>query len=121
MMPDEFINRVLKKDYIECQTMRVLQLNQHISDSAVDVINQSDKVISELLVEIRGFAPELFKVCESIALLDVMASFGQIVTTREYIRPILSGNLAIKCARHPILDKVSRVYARMAEEVVISF
>lgn len=106
-IPDEFINRVVKKDYIECQTMRILQVNQRISDSAVDVVNQSDKVVSELLAEIRRFAPEMFKVCESIALLDVLASFGQIVTTQDYIRPVLSGNLAIKSARHPILDKVS--------------
>ncbi|RKU45346.1 MutS protein msh4 [Coniochaeta pulveracea] len=117
-MPEEFINRVLKKDYIECQTMRVLQLNQRISDSAVDVVNQSDKVVSELLIEIRRFAPELFKVCESVALLDVMTAFAQIVTTHEYIRPVLSGNLAIKCARHPILDKVSRVHTERAADVV---
>jgi DNA mismatch repair protein MSH4 len=116
MMPEDFINRVRKKDYIECQTMRVLQLNQRISDSSVDVVNQSDKVVSELLVEIRRFAPEMFKVCESIALLDVIASFGQIVTTRDYIRPILPGNLAIKCARHPILDKVSKRCSRRTEK-----
>lgn len=109
-MPDDFINRVHKKDYIECQTLRILKLNQRISDSAVDVINQSDKVISELLVEIRRFAPEMFKVCEGIALLDVLAAFGQIVTisAQEYTRPVLSGNMVIKSARHPVLEKVSR-------------
>ncbi|OIW34643.1 hypothetical protein CONLIGDRAFT_658467 [Coniochaeta ligniaria NRRL 30616] len=106
-IPDEFINRVRKKDYIECQTLKIVQLNQRISDSAVDVVNQSDKVVSELLVEVRRFAPEMFKVCESIALLDVLAAFGQIVTTQEYVRPVLSGNMAIRAARHPILEKVS--------------
>ena len=101
------INRVQKKVYVEYQTLKILKLNQRISDSAVDVVTQSDKVVSELLVEIRRFAPEMFKVCESIALLDVLAAFGQIVTTHDYVRPILSGNMAIKSARHPILERVS--------------
>lgn len=102
-----------KKDFLECQTLRILQLNQRISDSAVDVVNQSDKVVSELLVEVRRFAPEMFKVCESIALLDVLAAFGQIVTTQDYVRPVLSGNMAIKAARHPILEKASTPHLRM--------
>ncbi|KAH8905275.1 hypothetical protein BR93DRAFT_946131 [Coniochaeta sp. PMI_546] len=106
-IPDDLVNRVRKKDHLECQTLRILQLNQRISDSAVDVVNQSDKVVSELLVEVRRFAPEMFKVCESIALLDVLAAFGQIVTTHEYVRPVLSGNMAIKAARHPILENPS--------------
>lgn len=106
-MPDEFINIFRKKDHIECQTLRIVKLNQRISDSAVDVVHQSDKVVSELLVKIRRFAPEMFEVCESIALLDVLAAFGQIVTTGEYVRPVLSGRMAIKAARHPILETVS--------------
>jgi len=105
-MPDEFINRLRKKDFIECQTLRIVQLNQRISDSALDVVSQSDKVVSELLVEVRRFAPEMFKICESIALLDVLAAFSQIVTTREYVRPRLDGRMAIKAARHPILEGV---------------
>lgn len=109
-MPEIFVNLVRKKDYIECQTLRIIQLNQRISDSAIDVVNQSDKVVSELLSEVRRYAPEMFKVCESIALLDILAAFGQIVTTRDYIRPALLGNMAIKAARHPILEKVSCLY-----------
>jgi DNA mismatch repair protein MSH4 len=111
-IPDEFINRLRKKNWIECQTLRIIQLNQRISDSAVDVVSQSDKVVSELLVEVRRFAPEMFRVCESIALLDVLAAFGQIVTTGEYIRPLLDGRIALKAARHPILEKVGIQHIR---------
>jgi hypothetical protein len=107
-MPDVFINQLRKKDFIECQTLRIRQLNQRINDSHIDVVNQSDKVVSQLLVAVRCFAPEMFRVCESIALLDVLAAFGQIVTTQEYVRPQLDGRFAIKAARHPILEKVSK-------------
>ncbi|KAB5551011.1 DNA mismatch repair protein-like protein MutS [Coniochaeta sp. 2T2.1] len=109
-LPDELINRVQKKAYIECQTLRILKLNQRIDDSNLDTVTQSDKVVSVLLEEIRKYVPEMFKVCESIALLDVLAAFGQIVTTQEYVRPVLSGNMAIKSARHPVLEKVSSTF-----------
>jgi DNA mismatch repair protein MSH4 len=105
-IPDDLINRVHKKGYVECQTLKIVQLNQRINESAIAVVTQSDKVVSELLVEIRRYAPEMFKICECIALLDILAAFGQIVTTQEYVRPALSDNMVIKAARHPVLEKV---------------
>ena len=38
-----------------------------------------DKTIQELLDNIRGEIPSLFRVCESIAMLDMLAAFGQLV------------------------------------------
>jgi DNA mismatch repair protein MSH4 len=41
----------------------------------------SDKAIRELLEKLRDEIPSLFRVCESIAMLDMVASFGQLVVT----------------------------------------
>jgi len=67
----------------------------------------SDKVIQQLLDSIRGYVPELFRVCEGIALLDMIASFAQSATTRDYVRPEIGEALALKGARHPICERVS--------------
>ncbi|ROV92998.1 hypothetical protein VMCG_09027 [Cytospora schulzeri] len=104
LIPGALINCVRKKEYLECQTLQMIKLNQRMTDSVDEVTMQSDKVVRQLLDSIRIDIPSLFRICESIALLDMLASFGQTITMRDYVRPILKGALALKGARHPILD-----------------
>lgn len=41
----------------------------------------SDQTIQGLLDDVRGEIPSLFRVCESIAMLDMIASFAQLVVS----------------------------------------
>lgn len=107
LVPGSLINCIHKKDSLECQTLQMVKLNQRMTDSVDEVVMQSDKVVQQLLDAIRVEFPSLFRVCESIALLDMLASFGQTVTTRDYVKPEIREALALKSARHPILDMVS--------------
>ncbi|KAI1651931.1 muts domain V-domain-containing protein [Daldinia loculata] len=106
-IPEVLINRVRKGAWIQCQTLVLIQFNHRITDSHNEAIMLSDKVIQELLEAIRGHIPNLFRVCESIALLDMIASFGQSATTRDYVRPEIGNALALKGARHPICERVN--------------
>lgn len=115
-IPASLINFIRKKDYLECQTLQMVKLNQRITDSVDEVVMQSDKVVKHLLNSIRADIPQLFRVCESIALLDMLASFGQTVTTRDYTRPQMKDALALKSARHPIYDSVSCHWAHFGEK-----
>ncbi|TEY82963.1 hypothetical protein BOTCAL_0026g00260 [Botryotinia calthae] len=106
-IPDVLINRFRRKGYLECQTLDLIKLNQKIEDSHIEVILGSDKTIQELLENVRTEIPNLFKVCESIAMLDMITSFGQLVTNQDcYVRPEITDYIAIKSGRHPIRDKV---------------
>jgi len=105
-VPEIFVNQIRRKGAIECQTMDLKKLNQRISDSATEAILQSDKVIQELIDSLRVQVPHLFRVCESVALLDMIASFTQLAALKGYSRPDISGTLALKSARHPLLDAV---------------
>lgn len=106
-LPDILINCVRKGVWVECQTLSLVQLNNRLTDSSNETVMLSDRVIQELLDGIRGYVPHLFKVCEGIGLLDMIASFGQSVTTRDYVRPEVGDTLALKAARHPICERVS--------------
>jgi DNA mismatch repair protein MSH4 len=107
-VPDVLINQVRKKGgNIECQTLTLRKLNQRIADSAIEAVAQTQRVIDELLDAIRLQVPQFFRVCESIALLDMMLAFADLATLRDYVRPIITDTLALKTARHPLLDKVS--------------
>ncbi|KAI4126757.1 MAG: hypothetical protein LQ347_004842 [Umbilicaria vellea] len=105
-LPDIFINAFQKKNTIECQTLDLVKLNQKILDSHHEVLQMSDQSIQELTDDIRGDIAPLFKICEAIAMLDVVASFAQLVTTLDYCRPDLTDVLAIKSGRHPIREKI---------------
>lgn len=105
-LPDILINRVRKGGFIECQTLVLVQLNNRITDSHNEAVMLSDKVIQGLLDAIREHIANLFRVCEGIALLDMIAAFGHSVTARDYVRPELGDTLALKAARHPIVEGV---------------
>lgn len=105
-LPNCFINRVRKRDNIECQTLNLVKLDLRLSDTCNEVDIRSDIVIQCLMKVLWQNVPHLFRVCESVALVDMIASFAQLATTQDYVRPELSTTLALKSARHPILEKV---------------
>jgi DNA mismatch repair protein MSH4 len=105
--PDILVNRYRKKGYIECQTLDLMKLNQRIEDSHQEIVLMSDSTVQELLDNIRGQISSLFRVCESIAMLDMIASFVHLATTSDYTRPEISDCLVIQSGRHPVREKVS--------------
>lgn len=105
-LPEEFINVVKKKDKIEFQTLALVKLNMRISDAADEVVMRSDSLVQALIAELRQDVPHLFRLCESIALVDMISSFGQLATTRDYVRPEIDTAMGLQGARHPVLDKV---------------
>lgn len=105
-LPAIFINVFKRKNLIECQTLDLLKLNQKIIDSHTEVLALSDESIRLLTDAVRSNIAPLFKTCEGIALLDMLASFAQLVTLQEYCRPELTDTFAIKSGRHPIREKI---------------
>jgi DNA mismatch repair protein MSH4 len=109
VLPDCLVNVTRSSGFIQCTTLDLKKLNQKVVDAAVDALIWSDQVVEQLLDEIRLQVQSLFRICDSIALLDMIASFGHVVTLREYIRPLITSTLALKAARHPVLDKVNAI------------
>jgi len=69
----------------------------------------SDSSIQELIAAVRTNIHPLFKISESLALLDLLASFAHLVTTLSYVRPDISTEvLAIKTGRHPIRERTQK-------------
>jgi len=106
-LPEVFINIFRNKKNIECQTMDLIKHNQKIHDSYTEIILMSDEQIQSLTESIKEYIPILFKISESISLLDMITSLVNIIIMNEdYIRPEYNtGTLAIKEGRHPIKEK----------------
>ncbi|KAF1996096.1 DNA mismatch repair protein-like protein muts [Amniculicola lignicola CBS 123094] len=105
-LPPVFTNVFRKKNMIECQTLELMKRNQKITVSHQEVVLMSDEAVQVLIEEVRGQMSILFKICESIAMLDMIAAFAQLVTTQDYVRPQITDTLAIKSGRHPIREKI---------------
>ncbi|CRJ87808.1 hypothetical protein BN1723_001466 [Verticillium longisporum] len=104
-IPDILVNRVIKKGHIECLTLQMKKFDFRIADSVTEAMGMGDQVVQEMLDSIRTQIEPMFRVCDAIALLDMLASFAQIAIQRDYVRPVISDTLGLKAARHPILDK----------------
>lgn len=105
-LPAMFINVYRKKDMIECQTLDLIKLNQKISDAHHEVLLMSDKSVKQLIEDVREHLSSLFRICESVAMLDMLTAFAHAVSSEDYIRPVLSDTLAIRAGRHPIREKI---------------
>ena len=105
-LPEVFVNVVRRKKMVECQTLELMKLNQKITDAHNEVVNMSDRTIQDLIEEVRTKIHPLFKISESIAMLDMMAAFAQLVTTQEYSKPEITQTLAIQAGRHPVREKI---------------
>ncbi|KAL1654742.1 MutS protein msh4 [Didymella pomorum] len=82
-LPVVFTNVIRRKNNIEC-----------------------DQAVDSLIEAVRGHMAVMFKICEAVGLLDMIAAFSQLVTTNDYTRPHLTDTLAIQAARHPIKEKI---------------
>ena len=105
-LPAIFINVYRKKDIIECQTLDLLKQNQKIANAHSEVLMMSDKSVQQLISNVREHMYILFKICEGIAMLDMLSSFAQVVTSQDYVRPQIAEILAIRAGRHPIREKI---------------
>ncbi|KAI9894503.1 MAG: MutS protein msh4 [Vezdaea aestivalis] len=105
-VPNTFINIVRRRDKVEYQTVLILQLNQKMSDSRNEAVMMSDRIIKDLIEDIRKEVPALFQVSEGLAMLDMVASFAQLATIQDYVRPEFTDTVAVKSGRHPIGEKL---------------
>lgn len=82
-----------------------MRLNQ----TSESIVEQSNEVIQDLACELRQFIPQLFRMCESIGIIDMLASFAHVAHTRQYTQPEFTTTLALRAAKHPITDKTALV------------
>ncbi|EDU45523.1 DNA mismatch repair protein mutS [Pyrenophora tritici-repentis] len=96
VLPPIFTNVIRRKNYIECQTLELMKRNQKACDQAVET----------LIDGVRSHMSVMFKICEAIAMLDMIGAFAQLVTVNNYTQPQLTDTLAIDAGRHPIKEKI---------------
>lgn len=120
-LPEGFMQAVLNKRTISCTTAEV----QSLADRAQEAITQALTITQELIQELLGVAhaalDALFTLTDSVALLDVLCSFADMVHLNtspalNYVRPLMkdaqstsqSSLLVIRNGRHPIIATIQQ-------------
>lgn len=106
MIPEIFVNRFRRNKHLECQTLELIKFNQKIKDAHNECISLSDSSIQELISTVRTKIQPLYKISESLAMLDLLSTLAHLVTTGDYVKPEFTDTLAIKSGRHPIHERV---------------
>ncbi|GAB1288253.1 MutS protein homolog 4 [Apodemus speciosus] len=65
------------------------------------------RIVCKLLSEIYEHIHCLYKLSDTVSMLDMLLSFAHACTLSDYVRPEFTDTLAIKQGWHPILEKIS--------------
>ncbi|PIK47411.1 putative mutS protein-like 4 [Apostichopus japonicus] len=106
-LPPEFIKAVKARNTLSFTTSDLIKLNDRIKESLNEIYLMTNIVVSELLNEIRDHIGCLYKLAETVSMLDMLVGFAHACTLSKYVRPTFTETLAIKQGWHPILGKIS--------------
>lgn len=105
-----------------------MKYNDRINESLTEVYIMSNKIVEELVAEIRQDLAILYKAAEAVALLDMLVAFAHTSSTQDYsifffsfhsklflfsfffsppARPEFTQTLCIRQGRHPIQEIIS--------------
>lgn len=126
------ITQLTSKKTISCTSEPLSQLNTRCMETIGQILVGTEQELRALIQKIQEQVHILFQVCESVAFLDMMASFATFVRMSgdTFVRPRLdespSASLVLKQARHPILERVAEhsliandVYATPAANLLL--
>lgn len=111
-IPPGFIQAVLNSKTISCTTEEIASLSDRAIEAIDNALTITNELIQSLMEKIRIDMDYLFNLVDSIALLDMLTSFADLVALcpHPYTRPIITddGPLVIKSGRHCIISKLGR-------------
>ncbi|WAQ90843.1 hypothetical protein PtA15_13A242 [Puccinia triticina] len=103
-LPKVFTNIVKRGKTLHFTCLDLKKKNQLIINSYQEICLLSEEVLDAIFEEFRKRVSTFFRLSEAISLLDMLASFAHVATTREYVRPEFTDTLAISDGRHPIKE-----------------
>ncbi|XP_048047631.1 mutS protein homolog 4 isoform X1 [Megalobrama amblycephala] len=106
-LPEEFIKVTRQKSNYGFTTVDLMKMNDHCEEALKDIFHMSYVVVSRLLSEVYEHIHCLYKLSDSVSMLDMLLSLAHACTVSDYVRPEFTDTLAIKQSRHPILERIS--------------
>ncbi|KAL7074713.1 hypothetical protein ACQ4LE_006059 [Meloidogyne hapla] len=103
-LPNYCIQIVQNKSSITFTTRDLIKYNDRLIQSESEVLQMSNLVLDQMIMNIRTFLPSLYQCAELISLLDCYTSIACYSNKTKTVRPSFSNHIEIIDGRHPILD-----------------
>ncbi|XP_039597804.1 mutS protein homolog 4 [Polypterus senegalus] len=105
--PIEFIKVTRFKNNYCFTTIDLIKLNDRCDEALKEIFHMSYVVVCQLLSLVHEHVHCLYKLSDTVSMLDMLLSLAHACTVSDYVRPEFTDTLAIKEGRHPILERIS--------------
>ncbi|XP_012516493.1 PREDICTED: mutS protein homolog 4 [Propithecus coquereli] len=106
-LPSEFIKISKVKNSYSFTSTDLIKMNERCQESLREIYHMTYMIVCKLLSEIYEHIHCLYKLSDTVSMLDMLLSFAHACTLSDYVRPEFTDTLAIKQGWHPILEKIS--------------
>ncbi|XP_045147672.1 mutS protein homolog 4 [Echinops telfairi] len=106
-LPSEFIKISKMKNSYSFTSSDLIKMNERCQESLREIYHMTYMIVCKLLSEIYEHIHCLYKLSDTVSMLDMLLSFAHACTLSDYVRPEFTDTLAIKQGWHPILEKIA--------------
>ncbi|KAM3841776.1 mutS protein homolog 4 [Vipera latastei] len=105
-LPSEFTKITKMKNVYSFTSPDLMKMNERCQESLREIYHMTYLIVCKLLSEIYEHIHCLYKLSDTVSMLDMLQSFAHACTLSDYVRPEFTDTLAIKQGWHPVLEKV---------------
>ncbi|KAM4722963.1 mutS protein homolog 4 [Rhinophrynus dorsalis] len=106
-LPTEFVKVTRMKNTCCFTSADIIKMNERCQESLREIYHMSYLIICKLLSEIYEHIACLYKLSDTVSMLDMLLSLAHACTLSDFVRPEFTDTLAIKQGWHPILENIS--------------
>ena len=105
--PEEYIRKQTLVNAERFITPKLKEYETIVLNAEENIHDIEARVFKEICAELKKSAKKLLAVSRYLGMLDVLASFAQVASENNYVRPKLSEDthLQIRNGRHPVVEK----------------
>jgi DNA mismatch repair protein MutS len=105
--PEEYIRKQTLVNAERFITPKLKEYETIVLNAEENIHAIEARVFKEICAELKKSSRKLLAVSRYLGMLDVLASFAQVASENNYVRPKLSEDkhLSIKNGRHPVVEK----------------
>ena len=105
--PEEYIRKQTLVNAERFITPKLKEYETIVLNAEENIHAIEARVFKEICAELKKTSRKLLAVSHYLGMLDVLASFAQVASENNYVRPKLSEDkhLSIKNGRHPVVEK----------------
>jgi DNA mismatch repair protein MutS len=109
LVPEHYVRKQTLVNAERFLTAELKELEDKILKAEERIVAIEHRLYLELLAEIQRFSGELNRNADRVAVLDVLAAWGELAQRRSYVRPEINDGTALRIrdGRHPVIESAA--------------